>query len=184
MADSRSVDRLPAGPIVDDKGMPTPEFSRWLDALVFGGGRNTIGKQVSGIAEANQSISSLQGQVTAANTNVNSVAESAAGSGNLTVSGSSAYAFAFSASPPTATTSSVTVTPSGGVSPYTYSWTYVSGDTFTADSSTSATSTFSISIGSEETKTGYMKCTVTDSTSGTPLTASFTVYCEASSGGI
>jgi len=70
------------------------------------------------------------------------------------------------------TTASTTVTPSGGVSPYTYAWTLLSGDTLTVNSPSAATTTFS--------KTGMLpgdsfdatyRCTVTDSTSGTPLTA-------------
>ena len=71
-----------------------------------------------------------------------------------------------------ATTSSTTVTPSGGTAPYTYSWAKVSGDTVTITSPTAATTTFSKSgMGVGDTFSGTYRCTVTDSTSGTPLTA-------------
>lgn len=71
-----------------------------------------------------------------------------------------------------ATTSSTTVTPAGGVSPYTYSWALFDGDTLTVNSPTSATTTFSAS-GLQDGDFLYStyRCTVTDSTSGTPLTA-------------
>lgn len=70
------------------------------------------------------------------------------------------------------TTTSTTVTPAGGVSPYTYSWAFVSGDTLTITSPTAATTTFSITgliVG--DSRTATYRCTVTDSTSGTALTA-------------
>jgi len=82
-----------------------------------------------------------------------------------------------STSTSSATTGSTTVTPSGGVSPYTYAWTLLSGDTLTVTSPTAASTTFS--------KTGLAegdyffatyRCTVTDSTAGTPLTATADVY--------
>ena len=72
----------------------------------------------------------------------------------------------------TFTTSSTTVTPSGGTSPYTYAWAKVSGDTFTITSSTSASTTFSTSgLNEGDSISGTYRCTVTDSTGGTPLTA-------------
>ena len=72
----------------------------------------------------------------------------------------------------TATTNSTTVTPSGGVSPYTYSWALLSGDTLTVNSPTSATTTFSASsLTAGEILYSTYRCTVTDSTSGTALTA-------------
>lgn len=71
-----------------------------------------------------------------------------------------------------ATTNSTTVTPSGGVSPYTYSWALLSGDTLTVNSPTSATTTFSVTgLTAGEILYSTYRCTVTDSTSGTPLTA-------------
>lgn len=71
-----------------------------------------------------------------------------------------------------ATTSSTTVTPSGGTAPYTYSWAKVSGDTVTITSPTAASTTFSkTGMVAGDTFSGTYRCTVTDSTGGTPLTA-------------
>lgn len=70
------------------------------------------------------------------------------------------------------TTASTTVTPSGGVSPYTYSWALLSGDSMTINSPTAATTTFSkTGMLSGDSFSGTYRCTVTDSTGGTPLTA-------------
>lgn len=70
------------------------------------------------------------------------------------------------------TTASVTVTPSGGVSPYTYSWTLLTGATLTVNSPTAATTTFSkTGMISGDSFDATYRCTVTDSTGGTPLTA-------------
>jgi hypothetical protein len=70
------------------------------------------------------------------------------------------------------TTASVTVTPSGGVSPYTYAWTLLSGSTLTVNSPTAATTTFSkTGMISGDSFDATYRCTVTDSTGGTPLTA-------------
>lgn len=70
------------------------------------------------------------------------------------------------------TTASATVSVTGGVSPYTYSWAKLSGDTFTINSSTSATTTFTkTGMLAGDTFYGTYRCTVTDSTSGTALTA-------------
>ena len=71
-----------------------------------------------------------------------------------------------------ATTNSVTVTPSGGTSPYTYAWTLLSGDTLTVTSPSAATTTFSkTGMGTGDSFSATYRCTVTDSTGGTPLTA-------------
>jgi Putative phage tail protein/SprB repeat len=70
------------------------------------------------------------------------------------------------------TTASVTVTPSGGVSPYTYAWTLLSGSALTVNSPTAATTTFSkTGMISGDSFDATYRCTVTDSTGGTPLTA-------------
>ena len=70
------------------------------------------------------------------------------------------------------TTSSTTVSVSGGVSPYTYSWAKVSGDTLTVNSPTAATTTFTASgLLEGDSRDATYRCTVTDSTVGTPLTA-------------
>jgi hypothetical protein len=70
------------------------------------------------------------------------------------------------------TTSSTTVTVTGGVSPYTYSWSKVSGDTLTVDSPTAATTTFTATgLVEGDSRDATYRCTVTDSTGGTPLTA-------------
>jgi hypothetical protein len=74
------------------------------------------------------------------------------------------------------TSDSTTVTASGGTSPYTYAWTKVSGDTLTVNSSTSATTSFTgTTIPQWGFKTALYRCTVTDSTGGTPLTATVDV---------
>lgn len=75
------------------------------------------------------------------------------------------------------TTASTTVTVSGGTSPYTYAWTLVTGDTLTVDSPSAATTTFTkTSIPSLGAYEATYRCTVTDSTSGTPLTATADVF--------
>jgi hypothetical protein len=72
----------------------------------------------------------------------------------------------------TITSNSTTVTPSGGTSPYSYSWTKQGGDTLTVTSPTAATTTFSTSGLSEgEFAAATYRCTVTDSTTPTALTA-------------
>ena len=71
-----------------------------------------------------------------------------------------------------ATTGNTTVTPSGGTSPYTYSWALLSGDSMTINSPTSATTSFTNGgLGVGDSYSGTFRCTVTDSTGGTPLTA-------------
>lgn len=75
------------------------------------------------------------------------------------------------------TTLSTTVTQVGGVAPYTYAWTKVEGDTLTVNSSTADTTTFSATglLQGENLDATY-RCTVTDSTGGTPLTATADVF--------
>lgn len=70
------------------------------------------------------------------------------------------------------TTSSVTATAAGGNSPYTYAWSQVSGGAITINSPSSATTTFTASgLVNLVTRAGVFRCTATDSTSGTALTA-------------
>lgn len=70
------------------------------------------------------------------------------------------------------TTGSATVSVTGGVSPYTYSWALLSGDSFTINSPTSSSTTFTKSgMAVGDAYYGTYRCTVTDSTSGTALTA-------------
>lgn len=72
----------------------------------------------------------------------------------------------------TITSNSTTVTPAGGSSPYTYAWTKVTGDTLTVTSPTSATTTFSTSgLAEGNFVAATYRCTVTDSTTPTALTA-------------
>ena len=67
---------------------------------------------------------------------------------------------------------SQTATASGGTAPYTYAWTKVSGDSITIDSASAATTTFrATSVAAGEMRTATFRCTATDSTGGTPLTA-------------
>ena len=69
------------------------------------------------------------------------------------------------------------MTVSGGVAPYSYSWTKLSGDSITANSATAATTTFSATgLFSGEARDATFRCTVTDSTGGTPLTATADVF--------
>jgi hypothetical protein len=72
----------------------------------------------------------------------------------------------------TITSNSTTVTPSGGTSPYSYAWTKVTGDTLTVTSPTAASTTFSTSgLGEGNFVAATYRCTVTDSTTPTALTA-------------
>lgn len=87
------------------------------------------------------------------------------------------------------TTASTTVSVTGGTSPYTYSWAKVDGDTLTVNSSTAATTTFTkTGMNQGDSYTATYRCTVTDSTVGTPLTATadviVTIEREAATGPI
>ena len=75
------------------------------------------------------------------------------------------------------TSGSSTVTPINGVSPYTYSWVRFSGSTkITVNSSTAQTTGFSASgLANLEEVDAVFRCTVTDSTGGTPLTTTVDV---------
>jgi hypothetical protein len=83
-----------------------------------------------------------------------------------------------STSTSSATTASTTVTVTGGVSPYSYAWTLLEGDSITVTSPTSASTTFSTNSLISEGMIYFStyRCTVTDSTSGTPLTATADVF--------
>lgn len=72
---------------------------------------------------------------------------------------------------------SVTVTPINGVPTYTYSWARQSGSTnITANSTTSATTYFNVvNMNNLDVFTAVFRCTVTDSTGGTPLTTTVDV---------
>ncbi len=75
------------------------------------------------------------------------------------------------------TTGSTTVSVTGGVAPYTYSWALFSGDILTVNSPTSATTTFTkTSLPLPGSVSATYRCTVTDSTGGTPLTAIADVF--------
>lgn len=75
------------------------------------------------------------------------------------------------------TTNQSTVAPINGVSPYTYSWVRNSGSTkITVISSTAQTTGFSASgLADQESVNAVFRCTVTDSTGGTPLTTTVDV---------
>lgn len=92
---------------------------------------------------------------------------------DLTVTLSSSYATASGTEMNNPhTTNSVTVTATGGVAPYTYSWAHKSGATeITVTNASSATTDFEGPAGDSAIK----EVTVTDSTSGTPLTGKKTV---------
>jgi len=76
----------------------------------------------------------------------------------------------------TITSGSTTVTPSGGTAPYTYSWAFQDGDILTVTSPTSATTTFSTSgVAEGDFRAAVYRCTVTDSTTPTALTATVDV---------
>ena len=67
------------------------------------------------------------------------------------------------------TTSSIGITASGGVAPYTYAWTWVSGGAgITIDSPAAVATTLSAaSLALPETRTGTIRCTITDSATTT-----------------
>lgn len=92
-----------------------------------------------------------------------------------TVSSSTVYKLLVGTS--SGNSSSVTVTPINGVPGYTYSWARVSGDTsITANSATSATTNFNnTGMTDQEMNSALFRCTVTDSTGGTPLTTTVDV---------
>ena len=70
------------------------------------------------------------------------------------------------------TTATATATATGGVTTYSYAWTKVSGDSITIDSASSAATTFSAAgMAVDEQRTALFRVTATDSTGGTPLTA-------------
>lgn len=75
------------------------------------------------------------------------------------------------------TTNQSTVTPINGVPGYTYSWARISGSTkVSVIASTSQTTGFSASgVTNEELASALFRCTVTDSTGGTPLTTTVDV---------
>lgn len=71
-----------------------------------------------------------------------------------------------------ATTATTAATVSGGVAPFTYAWAKVSGDAITCTAPTSDTTAFSATgLTTGESRSAIYRLTVTDSTSGTPLTA-------------
>jgi hypothetical protein len=138
------------------------------DAILEGqrDAETNIGSLVSGYNEVRAAASVAQVTADAAQQQAADVGQEA-----LPFSASVSPGYATGAAKVNITTNSVTVTPNGGVAPYSYAWTYVSGDAFTVLSPTSATTAFRSTSASE----GVYKCTVTDSTPGTPLTASVNV---------
>jgi hypothetical protein len=99
-----------------------------------------------------------------------SVVVSRTASGGLTVSISPTSLNTDFAGTPI-TSAGATATPSGGTATYSYAWTKVSGDTVTINSPTSATTTFTAAVIAGHSKAATYRCTVTDSTAGTPLVA-------------
>jgi hypothetical protein len=112
----------------------------------------------------------VQDNVAATTTVDISVTVTRAATGGMTVSISPSELDTGSAVTPM-TSATATATPSGGTGPYTYSWTRISGDTFTINSSTAAATTMTASVAPGHIKAGTYRCTVTDSTAGTPLVA-------------
>jgi hypothetical protein len=208
MADTRSIYRLPTGPIVDVKtGNFTPEGQRFFNTLLFGGGTNTIGKVNSGVAEAQAAAEAAEAAAVVAQEEAAAAASDAAeatgeaasavaavealnanagsSSGTVQVSASAVRVSGSRSGAGSVTTASVTLTISGGTSPYTVDWDTYSGDVFAAgnDPESGVTSThttdFSITITSGQYAYGTMQATVTDS-AGTPNTTTINVVCTAS----
>jgi hypothetical protein len=70
------------------------------------------------------------------------------------------------------TTATATATATGGVTTYSYAWTKVSGDTITITSASSNVTAFAASgMAVDEQRAAIFRVTATDSTGGTPLTA-------------
>lgn len=181
------IDQMPIGPIVDPAtGEMTDEFRQWLEELTFGTSDNSIGTILSGqngIIAGTQPLAdvlltdrgSLVAEQDAQASNITSVAEETAGTGTLTASVSPAFAGSIASGAGARTTSSVTVTALGGVAPYSGSWAKKSGDDIPPDAPTSATTTFSQTITAGDYLSAVYTYTVTDSTPGTPLTATVDV---------
>lgn len=157
MSDTRSIQRLPVGPLVDQGGYPTPEFVLFLNTLVFGGGDNTIGQQVSGIAEAKKEAQAAQASVDAVSFNTSDP------SSVLTVTSSVVRVDGVRSGAGLVTTPSVTLTISGGTAPYTVAWSVASGDTFTPTDDDGETTAFTKTITSGEYALAIMQALVTDS---------------------
>jgi hypothetical protein len=176
--------------IVDPQsGQIRAEWYDFLEEIFFGSSERSLGTLLSGVtsvtAKADGLIAGTQvvadvlidgrGSLASEQDAQTGNIDAAASAGDLTASASPVSALGFSAGSGSKTTNGITVTPAGGVGPYSYAWAKVSGDDVPADSASAATTTFTSSVTLSEFKSAVYRCTVTDSTGGTPLTTTVDV---------